>query len=271
MIGRSVGFGFATARDAIARGLVRLHVTPNTLSLIGAALTCGAGVCYALGAGADGTLLRAGAWSVDAAGGAGFLLPAGLLLVLASACDMLDGAVARIGTSKTAFGGFLDSTLDRLSDFAVYAGIAIGFARREPANLTFCLLAMVAVANAYMISYTKARAEDFIDTCSVGFWQRGERSTAVLIGTFAGHVPALMIQQALLPALTVWRRVRHTQLTLRARAGRPVRPLPGWLDMLRLWRAPRMTVSYDLVVAVNIAWLLLADLPATDVLRTWWT
>ncbi|MFW6133448.1 MAG: hypothetical protein ACOC8F_06080, partial [Planctomycetota bacterium] len=125
--------------------------------------------------------------------------------------------------------------------------------------------------NAQMISYAKARAEDFISTCSVGFWQRGERSAAVLIATFAGNLPALLVQQALLPALTVWRRVRHTQLTLRAREGRPVRPMPAWLDRLRIWRGPRMSPGYDCVVAANIAWLVLADFTPVDVLRIWLT
>ncbi|MFW6133214.1 MAG: CDP-alcohol phosphatidyltransferase family protein, partial [Planctomycetota bacterium] len=156
MIGRAVGFGFAAARDGIARGLVRAGVTPNGLSLAGLVLTGGAALCYALGAG--GTF----AWSLSAGEGNCYVLLAGVLLLLASACDMLDGAVARIGASKTAFGGFLDSTLDRISDFLVYIGIALGFARRDPANLTFVLLVLLAVCNAQMISYAKARAEDFI-------------------------------------------------------------------------------------------------------------
>ncbi len=264
MIGRAVGFGFSTARDAFARFLVRLGVTPNTLSLAGAVFTAGAGTCYALGAGAGF------AWTlVPGAARTAYVPLAGLALLLASACDMLDGAVARIGGKKTQFGGFLDSTLDRFSDFAVYAGIGVGFAWRGPANLTFLLLAMLAFFNAYMISYTKARSEDFIDSCGVGFWQRGERSAAVLIATFAGNIPALLVQQATLPALTVWRRIRHTQQVLRAREGRPAKTLPAWVEKLRVWRAPRMTPPYDLVVAVNIAWLLFADLRPVDVLRQW--
>jgi len=76
-------------------------------------------------------------------------LLAGVLMVLASACDMLDGAVARIGNKKTTFGAFLDSTLDRFSDFVVYAGIAVYYAAASPANVTYCLLAMLAFFNSF--------------------------------------------------------------------------------------------------------------------------
>jgi len=165
MIGKAVGNGIAAARDAIARRLLRLGIGPNALTLLGMVLTAGAGVCYGLGAG------RGFGWSL-APSGAGNLYPllAGLLLLLASACDMLDGAVARLGGRSSPFGAFLDSTLDRYSDFAVYAGIAAYYAWQRPANLTFVLLCMLAFFNAFMISYTRARAEDLIESCKVGFW-----------------------------------------------------------------------------------------------------
>lgn len=262
MIGRAVGTGFARARDAVARLLLALGVGPNGLSVTGAVFTAAAAGCYAVdSSGRFAWALRPGA------AGSAWLLLAGGLLVLSFACDMLDGAVARLGGRKTDFGAFLDSTLDRFSDFAVYAGMAVHFILREPANLTFALLAMLSFFNAFMISYTKARAEDLIDSCGVGFWQRGERSAAILIATFSHNIPALLIQQASLPLLTVWRRVSYTRDAIRARRGRPAPRAPEWLDGIRIWRHPRMTWGYDAVVAVNIAWLIFAPIRPTDVLR----
>ena len=264
MIGRAIGFGFSTARDFVARGLIRVAVTPNMLTLLGVAFTLAAGACYALGGGASRL-----AWGLDAAPGAPNAYPflAAWLLILASACDMLDGAVARIGNKATRFGAFLDSTLDRLSDFAVYAGIGLYYARQNPANLTFVLGSMLAFFNAFMISYTKARAEDIIDSCRAGYWQRGERSAAILIATFSYNIPALLAQQALLPMLTVLRRMSHTWMVINGREPvRDIRQAP-WHIRIRLWRWPRMTVPYDFVTALNIAWLILAPVGNIDPLR----
>lgn len=264
MIGRAIGFGFATARDFIARGLIKARVPPNALTLTGMLLTIGAGVSYALGAGSERL-----AWDLGVRQGGASVYPllAASLLVLSSACDMLDGAVARLGARSTRFGAFLDSTLDRFSDFAVYAGIAIHYAWRSPANLTFVLLSMVAFFNAFMISYARARAEDLIDSCAVGYWQRGERSAAILIATFAYNVPALIVQQAILPMLTVVRRINHTHVVLKG--GGPVTdPAGGPMHLkLRLWRWPRMTLPYDLVTGLNIAWLIFAPVGNSDWLR----
>ncbi|MFP4053788.1 MAG: CDP-alcohol phosphatidyltransferase family protein [Phycisphaerae bacterium] len=264
MIGRGIGWGFATARDALARGLVKLRVTPNMLSVAGMLFTAAAGVCFALGGGSGF------GWSLEPhAARTCYPLLAGAFMILASAMDMLDGAVARAGGRGSRFGAFLDSTLDRYSDFAVFAGLAAYYAWGTPANVTFVLLCMLAFFNAFMISYTRARAEDLIESCSVGYWQRGERSAAILIGTFSFNVPAMIVQQAVLPLFTVIRRMRHTATVLQGRT--PVTdPRKGgfWLT-IRLWRWPRATVPYDLITAANIAWLIFVPIPAFDALRNW--
>ncbi|KKL58505.1 hypothetical protein LCGC14_2224700 [marine sediment metagenome] len=263
MIGRSIGHGFSVARDFLARGLVAAGVTPNMLTLAGLALTIAAGACIALGAG--GKL----AWTLDAGApnaytANAYLLLAGVLLVACCAADMLDGAVARIGGKGSTFGAFLDSTLDRFSDFAIYLGIAFYFVCRG--NVTYTLLPMGAIFAGLMISYTRARAEDLIDHCTVGYWQRGERMAAILIAIFAHNIPALLWQQALLPMLTVWARIDYTRRV--AGGGKVVldpRESPRPLDRLKLWRYPRMTVPYDLVTAVNIGWLIFVRIdPVAD-------
>jgi CDP-diacylglycerol--glycerol-3-phosphate 3-phosphatidyltransferase len=266
MIGRAVGFGFSTARDFIARGLVRLRVTPDTLTLTGMFLTIAAGVCYALGAATPHL-----AWTLCVRGGGpdAYLLLAGGLLVLSSGCDMLDGAVARLANRKTVFGGFLDSTLDRYGDLAVYAGIALFFTRQNPGNLTYVLLCMLAVGNSFVISYTRARAHEAGGTCTVGYWQRGERMAAVLIATAAHNIPALVLQQALLTLPTVLRRIFHAKAVLEGKHPITDPRLGGWWLKIRLWRWPRMTLPYDFVTGLNIAWLIFGRVPANDYLR-WW-
>ena len=263
MIGGAIGSSFARARDAIARGLIRLRVAPNALTVVGAFVMAGAAICYALGSGG------AFAWSLTPGEAPNaWLLLAGLLLLLASACDLLDGAVARLGNNKSDFGAFLDSTTDRFSDFAVYAGIAVYYAwSQSPANITFLVLAMLAFFNAFMVSYTKARAEDIIESCGVGFWQRGERSAAVLIATFAHNIPALLVQQAILPAFTVWRRISHTRAAIRQK--RTGLTAPPRLETLRFWRQRRGTLGYEITVAANIAWLLFARFEPVDIIRQW--
>ncbi|MGC9454283.1 MAG: CDP-alcohol phosphatidyltransferase family protein [Phycisphaerae bacterium] len=263
-IGRAVGGGVARLRDAIARVLVRLGVSPNTLSVAGLVITLATSACLILGAG------HRFAWDLDGSDGrSAYLFIAMLLLLCGFACDMLDGAVARIGGKATPFGAFLDSTLDRFSDFAIFGGIAVHYATAEPANLTFVSLALLALVNAYMISYTRARAEDLIPECKVGYWQRGERSTAVLLAAAFYNMPAVLIQLGLLPLFTALRRIAHTHSVL---AGKnPVTdPRKGgvWLKV-RLWRWPRMSFGYDVVTIANIAWVVFARVPATDVLRNW--
>jgi len=227
-------------------------------------LTTLAGFCYAAGSGSRF------AWSLRAVDNANcYLLLAGVLLILSSACDMLDGAVARIGNLKTTFGAFLDSTLDRFSDFAVFAGMAVYYTWQTPGNVTFVALSLLAFLNAFMISYTRARAQDAGIRCTVGYWQRGERSAAILIATFSYNIPALVLQQALLPMLTVLRRIFYTKSVLEGRTP-IIDPRQGnfWLK-IRLWRWPRMTWAYDFVTGINIAWLIFAPLPPADVIR-WW-
>ena len=262
MIGRQIAAGVVAFRGLHVRVLIRMGVGPNTLTWAGTICTFAAAVCFAFGAQS-----RFGWGLTPGAPANAYLLLAGVALYLASGCDMLDGAVARQTSKASRFGALLDSTLDRLSDFAVYAGIAASFAWHSPANITFVLLCMVAMCNCFMISYAKARAEDFIDSCSVGFWQRGERSAAILIAALAHNIPALVVQQALLPMFTVLRRINHTRAVLRGRQDPSDPDNYSTIEKLCFWRRRRMTLWYDVTVAINIAWLLLARIEPTDWLR----
>ncbi|MFH1749134.1 MAG: CDP-alcohol phosphatidyltransferase family protein [Planctomycetota bacterium] len=250
-----IGSGFVAAREVVAAILIRLGITPNILSFVGFLFTCGAGYCLARGASQQLAYFYSGAGPVG-----WWPLWAAVMLILSGACDMLDGAVARQGRMSSSFGAILDSSLDRFSDMAIYLGCALHFAMSG--NLTYQFLALIAMCNAFLISYIKARAEEIIEDCGVGYWLRGERFAAILIACLCGHVPAVLWQQAILPAFTVWRRLRHAYLSAQALDGHGKKPrsgpAPGWRGWVQFGRHPRGSLTYDLVTGLNIAYIIFA-------------
>jgi CDP-diacylglycerol---glycerol-3-phosphate 3-phosphatidyltransferase len=257
MIGKTVGWFFKTWRDSWARGLVRLGVTPNALTVFGTLCSVAAG-----------GVLGMATWTDEPR----YSLLAGGFLFLAFAGDMLDGAVARIGGKSTTFGALLDSTLDRVSDFALWAGLGVGYILRDPPNVTFALLCMVGFAEAVLISYVKARAEDFVDHCGVGYWQRGERSAGIIIAAFACNPHAYVVELSILSLFTVLRRILHARALLAGRS--PVtdaRTRGRWYHKLQPWLYPRATWPYDLLTITYIAFLIFGpvDPDRWDLLRRW--
>ncbi|MGH3240134.1 MAG: phosphatidylinositol phosphate synthase, partial [Spirillospora sp.] len=93
--------------------------------------------------------------------------------------DMLDGAVARVTGKISKFGAFLDSTMDRVADAAIFSGLMIGLYRDDRELLAglalYCLVAGV------VVSYAKARAEGLGYTCNVGIAERAERLIVALV------------------------------------------------------------------------------------------
>ena len=98
----------------------------------------------------------------------------GLLLLVASAFDMVDGAIARATQTTSRFGGFFDSTIDRYSEIVVYLGVLILLNRGGDDHLG-SILVLVAATGALMISYARARAEAIGVGASVGLAARPER------------------------------------------------------------------------------------------------
>lgn len=139
--------------------IARTGVTPNQLTLIGLGLNVIVAIVIATGE------FRLG----------------GVLLLIASAFDMLDGAVARATQSISKIGGFLDSTLDRYSEIVVYLGVLIYLLDTDDAR-TASILVVVASTGALMISYARAKAESIGYTASVGLAARPER--VVLLALF---------------------------------------------------------------------------------------
>ncbi len=145
--------------EPVAAALARTPITPNALTIIG---------------------------TVGVSAGALALFPTGHLFAGTLVCwffvmaDMLDGALARVKGTTGAFGAFLDSTLDRVADAAVFGGLAAWFVLGGHSKLmagvaVFCLVA------GGLVSYAKARAEGLGLPCDVGLAERTERLLIALV------------------------------------------------------------------------------------------
>jgi CDP-diacylglycerol--glycerol-3-phosphate 3-phosphatidyltransferase len=185
--------GMTRVVEPIARGLLRAGVTPNTVTIAG---TVGV-LVGALGFGARGHLV-AGA----------------VIVTIFALTDLLDGTMARMSGGSTRFGAFLDSSMDRVADGAVFGAVAYWLATSggHPSSIAAALICLVAGG---LVSYVKARAEGLGMTCNVGIAERTERLLIVGVGgllTGFGVEPALPIALWLLAAVsvfTVGQRMRH--------------------------------------------------------------
>lgn len=157
-----------------------------------------------------GFLLNAGVAAVIATGHPRL---GGVLLLLASAFDMVDGAIARSSGSVSKFGGFFDSTLDRYSEIVVYVGLLIWLNTSSDDHLG-SLLILVACSGALMISYARARAEAIGYSASVGLVARPER-VILLAACLIINQPlwALWILAILTHVTAVWRIVHVWRAT----------------------------------------------------------
>ena len=141
-----------------AKAAHKIGLTPNTISAIGIALAFLSALTYA-------------EWQNRPA----YILIATVLLLLSGFCDALDGILARLYQQTTAFGGFLDSLLDRYADAAVYAGLIVG-------GLCDKLWGLTALTGSLLVSYTRARAEAAgIKMESIGLAERAERMIILAI------------------------------------------------------------------------------------------
>jgi len=158
--------GFVRLVEPLARAFLRAGIRPNVITTIGTLIVVGAGVAFGFGE------IRLG----------------GALLLASGVLDIVDGQVARQGGMMTTFGAFYDSTLDRVGESAVFAGLAIYFERGgvPEARQTLAFgIAITALAMSMLVSYARARAEGLGIECTVGIAARAER--IVLLG-----VPAML-------------------------------------------------------------------------------
>lgn len=157
-----------------------------------------------------GFLLNAGVAAVIASGHPRI---GGVLLLIASAFDMVDGAIARATGSVSKFGGFFDSTLDRYSEIVVYIGLLIWLNETRDDHIG-ALLILIAATGALMISYARARAEAIGYGASVGLVARPERVVLLALCLIINQpLWALWILAILTHFTAVWRIVHVWRLT----------------------------------------------------------
>ncbi|MFT3887881.1 MAG: CDP-alcohol phosphatidyltransferase family protein [Arachnia sp.] len=149
---------------------------------------------------------------------AGHLLAGALTLAFFLLGDGLDGNLARLTGRESRFGAFLDSTLDRAADAAVFAGLAVWGADRDGAVLW---LALACLSLGFLVSYARARAEAVGVDASIGLFERTDRLVVALLGVVAvglgapGWALALALGiVAAGSAFTVGQRVRAAWLAL---------------------------------------------------------
>jgi CDP-diacylglycerol--glycerol-3-phosphate 3-phosphatidyltransferase len=143
----------------------------------------------------------------------------GVMLLIASGFDMLDGAVARATGTVTKFGGFLDSTLDRYSESIVYGGVLIYLLNTDD-FFAGALLVFAATTGSLLISSARARAEAAGFKASVGLLARPERVLVLAIGLLTGQLIAALWILAIGTHLTVVTRIAHVWRLSRAVAPR---------------------------------------------------
>jgi CDP-diacylglycerol--glycerol-3-phosphate 3-phosphatidyltransferase len=167
----------------IATIFVHTRITPNMLTMVGLVLNMGVGLIIAQG----------------------HLVWGGALIIVAGLFDLLDGALARITNRMTAFGGFLDSSLDRYSEGVIYMGLL--WWMLQGGRHTEAMLILAIIVGSMMISYVRARAVPLNVDCEVGLMARSER-----IGTLAiSLILTLWVPQILFWAL--WALAIGTQIT----------------------------------------------------------
>lgn len=142
------------AIDPAVGFLARRNVSPNTITTVGTFLTVTAGVVYATG----------------------HIMTAGWLMTVTAFFDVVDGQVARRTGRSTVFGAFYDSTLDRVADGALMAGLTVFYATSAShRNIYMVIVCLAGIIGAFLVSYTRARAESLGIDAKVGVMQRPER------------------------------------------------------------------------------------------------
>ncbi|TAP44010.1 phosphatidylinositol phosphate synthase [Arthrobacter sp. S39] len=170
--------GFFTALfTPLARWLLKIGISPDAVTVVGTlGVVAGALVFYPLGQLWWGTLFITA-----------FIFS-----------DVLDGIMARMRDTGGRWGNFLDSTLDRVADGALFAGLAIWFFAGGN-DVVIAVGAMVCLVLGMVVSYARAKAESLGFTANVGIAERAERLVSVLVVTgFTGlGLPHIVLQMTL--------------------------------------------------------------------------
>lgn len=195
MISELIGQRVRGSMLGIGRVLARLGVSANSLTILGLLLNVAVALMIASGHPRWG----------------------GLFLLLASAFDMLDGAVARATETISRLGGFLDSTLDRYSEVFVFGGVLLYVIGTDDAELGAVLI-FIATTGALLISYARARAEAAGYPATVGLVARPERVVLLAISLIVGEPLWALWFLAVATHLTAVTRIVHVYRLAQAEA-----------------------------------------------------
>lgn len=177
--------------EPIAKRIAKLGISADTLTVVG---------------------------TIGVAGGALGFYPRGkffvgtLVITAFVFSDLMDGAVARVTGSSGPWGAFLDSTLDRVGDGAVFGALALWYAGRGNST-TLCAVALYDLVAGVVTSYSKARAESLGLTANVGIAERSERLIAVLVLTGLSGLFGVPV----LRAIALWGLAALTTITVMQR------------------------------------------------------
>ncbi len=200
MITHQIGKAGNRAVEAIVRAFAASRIHPNLLTFIGSAINAVAAYLFAYD----------------------YFRWAGATVILASIFDLTDGRVARYTGQVTPFGAFFDSVMDRYSDLVLLIGLLVYYGRVN--RFDYVTLVAVAMIGSVMVSYTRARSENVIPSCKVGFLERPERVVLIIIGALGGRMEAVLWVIAVLSNLTVVHRMVHTWQQTRQLAPPSSRP-----------------------------------------------
>jgi CDP-diacylglycerol--glycerol-3-phosphate 3-phosphatidyltransferase len=178
LVPRTLSDALLLRLDAAAGWLVRARVSANAVTLASMALA-------AIG----GVLLGFGAFPAAA--------PA---MVLACLGDALDGLVARRSATSSIGGALLDASVDRYGEFFFLGGLAVCFRASAP----ILVLALLALAGSFMVSYASAKAEALRLSVPHGLMRRPERAICLCTGVALAAVLAMLARAGTVPAIPVW-------------------------------------------------------------------
>ena len=175
----------------LVRLLSALRVRPDTLTVLGWTLSVASAVLFGLG----------------------YARLAGAVMLLGGLFDALDGAVARESNRMSAFGAFLDSTLDRLSESTIFVGIVFFYAASD---LPYgALLAGTAMVFSLLTSYARARAEGLGIECQVGLLERAGRVVILSVSSMLGLLTVGLWLVAAGALVTTVQRILHVHRATR--------------------------------------------------------
>lgn len=158
--------------NSFALRLASVGLSPNALTLIGFSLAVLAGIIYALNAYISYAYLYAG-----------------ITLLLSGFFDIIDGSVARVTKRVSDAGAFLDSTLDRVSEVALFIGILAS-------NVVNPLLIALALSLSLLVSYSRARAEGVgVNLQGIGIGERAERLIILAVSSIIASIIATELMQ----------------------------------------------------------------------------